>query len=37
MRFDAARLVHYAEARDELLTRFGRGWLHRLGSNLSAA
>lgn len=36
MRFDAARLVHYAECRDDQLTRFGRGWLHRLGANLSA-
>lgn len=33
-RFDAARLVHYAEASDANLTRFGRGWLRRVGTNM---
>lgn len=36
-RFDAARLVHYAEVHDDQLVRFGRGWLRRVGSNMSAA
>lgn len=36
-RFDAARLVHYAECSDQLLTTYGRGWLHRLGNNLLRA
>jgi lysozyme family protein len=35
-RFDAARLVHYAEARDDQLTTYGRGWLHRTGSNMTS-
>lgn len=35
-RFDAARLVHYAEVHDDQLMRFGRGWLHRIGANLSS-
>jgi len=36
-RFDAARLVHYAECSDANLVRFGRGWLHRCGENMRAA
>jgi lysozyme family protein len=36
-RFDAARLVHYAEVHDDQLARFGRGWLHRVGENMRSA
>jgi lysozyme family protein len=36
-RFDAARLVHYAEMPDDRLTRYERGWMHRLGANMEAA
>lgn len=35
-RFDAARLVHYAECSDAQLLNFGRGWLRRVATNMNA-
>ena len=35
-RFDAARLVHYAEDSDAQLLAFGRGWLRRVATNMNA-
>ncbi len=34
-RFDAARLVHYAENTDAQLLQFGRGWLRRVATNMN--
>lgn len=34
-RFDAARLVHYAENSDAQLLAFGRGWLRRVATNMN--
>ena len=34
-RFDAARLVHYAEDSDAQLLAFGRGWLRRVATNMN--
>ncbi len=34
-RFDAARLVHYAEETDAQLLAFGRGWLRRVATNMN--
>lgn len=34
-RFDAARLVHYAENSDAQLLEFGRGWLRRVATNMN--
>lgn len=34
-RFDAARLVHYAENNDAQLLEFGRGWLRRVATNMN--
>ena len=34
-RFDAARLVHYAENSDTQLLAFGRGWLRRVATNMN--
>jgi lysozyme family protein len=36
-RFDAARLVHYAELSDALWLRFGRGLVRRVASNMTLA
>lgn len=33
-RFDAARLVHYAEALDASWLEFGRGWIRRVANNM---
>lgn len=34
-RFEAARLVHYSECSDANLLNFGRGWLHRVATNMN--
>lgn len=34
-RFEAARLVHYAEVSDAQLLAFGRGWLRRVATNMN--
>lgn len=34
-RFEAARLVHYAEDSDAQLLAFGRGWLRRVATNMN--
>ena len=34
-RFDAARLVHYAENSDTALLTYGRGWLRRVATNMN--
>lgn len=34
-RFDAARLVHYAENSDAQLLTYGRGWLRRVATNMN--
>lgn len=34
-RFEAARLVHYAEDSDAQLLEFGRGWLRRVATNMN--
>ena len=36
-RFDAARLVHYAEVNDTRWLRFGRGWVRRVAANMVQA
>jgi lysozyme family protein len=36
-RFDAARLVHYAELDDARWARFGRGLVRRVAANMAAA
>lgn len=34
-RFEAVRLVHYAECSDPQLLNYGRGWLHRVATNMN--
>jgi lysozyme family protein len=36
-RFDAARLVHYAEMDDARWLKFGRGWVRRVAANMTQA
>lgn len=36
-RFDAARLVHYAELNDAMWLRFGRGLVRRVAANMALA
>lgn len=36
-RFESARLARYAENSDQQLLNYGRGWLHRVGTNMVSA